>query len=284
MVTPLYAASARMVGELASILGRQDDAQHYRKLFEDIRGAYLKKFYDASSGQIGPGTQASQSFALYLGLLPEEQRRPALEFLLDDIHRKHDDHLSTGIFGTKYMLAALSRAGDAGVAYTLVNQKTYPGWGYMLENDATTLWEHWKGSDSTYTHNHPMFGSVSEWFYQWLGGIQPAPDAAGFDRIVIRPQVVGDVKWVRCRYRSVRGDISTKWERDGRRFSLHVEIPPNTTATLHLPCDKLDSVKESAKPASQAEGVRFVREKGGEAVFEVGSGRYAFETQLPNRN
>jgi len=85
------------------------------------------------------------------------------------------------------MLNALTDSGRADFAYEMVNQRVFPGWGYMLENGATTLWEHWAGSDNTYSHNHPMFGSVSEWFYKALAGISPAPDAVGFDHILLRP-------------------------------------------------------------------------------------------------
>ena len=166
----------------------------------------------------------------------------------------------------------------------VVNQKTFPGWGYMLENGATTLWEHWEGSDNTFSHNHPMFGSVSQWFYHWLGGIQPDPEAVGFDRISIRPQPVKDLNWVRSSYNSVRGRILSNWRRDGARLELEVEIPPNTTALVHLPAQQLEQVKESGRPVAQAPGVEFVRADRGRMIFRVGSGRYVFaatQTALP---
>lgn len=278
MVTPLFAASARMVGELAAILGRDEDAGKYAQLSEQIRQAYLQKFFDPASGKVGPGSQASQAFALYLNLLPAEQRPAALRWLVEDIRDRQTNHLTTGIFGTKFMLATLSDADQAELASTLVNRKTFPGWGYMLENGATTLWEHWKGSDNTYSHNHPMFGSVSEWFYQWLGGIQPAPDAVGFDRIVIRPQAVREVDWVRSSYNSVRGQIVSNWKRDGGRLKLEIEIPANTSALVYLPSAEGTPIKEDGRPVAKAEGVRLLREGRGHAVLAVGSGRYSFET------
>jgi alpha-L-rhamnosidase len=277
MVTPLFAASARTLSELAAILGREVEAQKYGRLFEQIRKAYLDRFLDRASGKVGPGTQASQAFALYLNLLQPEQRPAALQFLLDDIRLRHDGHLSTGIFGTKFMLDVLSRAGEADLASTIVEQKTYPGWGCMLENGATTLWEHWEGSDNTYSHNHPMFGSVSEWFYHWLGGIQPAPEAMGFDRIIIRPQTVKDLNWVRCSYSSVRGRIFSNWKRDGNLLKLEVEIPANTTALVYLPVSEAGQVKEGGKPVERSPGVQSVRQDGSNMILEVGSGRYCFD-------
>jgi len=281
MVTPLFAGSAKTVSELAAILDHKAESQRYERLSQRIQKAYLGKFLDPTNGQVGPGTQASQAFALYLGLVPEKQRAAVLQFLLDDIRRRYDGHLATGIFGTKFMLDVLSRAGEAELASTMVSQKTYPGWGYMLENGATSLWEHWQASDNTYSQNHPMFGSVSEWFYHWLGGIQPAAEAVGFDQIVIRPQVVKDLDWVRCSYNSVRGMIVCNWKRVGNRLILEAEIPANTKALVYLPASEPGQVKESGQPVARASGVQSVRQAGANTIIEIGSGRYVFETAQP---
>jgi alpha-L-rhamnosidase len=277
MVTPLFAASARIVGELAGILGRAEDAAQYQRLAGDIQKAYLEKFVDPATGKVGPGSQASQSFVLYQNLIPADQRPKVLQFLLDDLRGPREKHLSTGIYGTKYLFELLSREGQAELAYTVANQKTFPGWGYMLENGATTLWEHWKGSDNTFSLNHPMFGSVSQWFYQWLGGIQPDPDAIGFDRILIRPQAVQDLNWVRSSYQSVRGKIVSNWRREGGRLKLDIEIPANTTALVYVPAQTAEQVTESGRPTAQADGVETVRAEPGAVVFRVGSGRYLFD-------
>jgi alpha-L-rhamnosidase len=281
MVTPLFAASARILSELSTIAGQPVEARKYAELFEKVRTAYLEGFVDPASGKVGPGTQASQAFALYLDLVPAERRAAVLQYLLDDIRLRQDGHLSTGIFGTKFLLDTLSREGHAEVASGIVKQKTFPGWGYMLENGATTLWEHWKGSDNTYSHNHPMFGSVSEWFYHWLGGIQPAPDAVGFDRIVIRPQMVKDLDWVRCSYRSARGMIISNWKRRGNRLQLDIEIPANASALVFLPAMEATQVKEGGKPVLRSEGIRFIRQEGNQVLLQVASGRYSFETPSP---
>jgi alpha-L-rhamnosidase len=279
MVTPLYAAAARTVGELAGILGRGDDATRFAKLAGDIRAAYLGKFLDPATGRIGPGTQASQAIPLYWDVLPAERRPAALQVLLDDIRGPRQGHLSTGIFGTKYALDVLSREGHADLACAIVNQPDFPGWGHMLERGATTLWEHWKENDNTFSQNHPMFGSVSQWFFQWLGGIQPAPDAVGFDRVIIRPQPAGDLSWVNASYDSVRGKIVSRWRREKGVLTLQVEIPPGVRAAVFVPVSNAASVAEGGKPAAQSEGVRLLREERSAAVFEVGSGHYAFTAE-----
>lgn len=284
MVTPLYYQSARMLAKMAKLLGRSREAQKYQDLAKKIRIAYLDKFMETETGKFGPGTQAGQCFALYSGLVPQDQRDGAFKFLLDDIRIKHKGHLSTGIYGTKYMLALLSQEGYADVVYDIVNQKTFPGWGYMLENDATTLWEHWAFSDNTFSHNHPMFGSVSQWFFNWLGGIQPHPEAVGFDRIIIRPQIVNDLQWVKSSYNSVRGPIVSNWTRKDGYVQLDMEIPANTNATVYVPAHSIRDVQEGLNqpaPATKAQGISVLGMEGNTAVFSVGSGKYRFVSKLP---
>ena len=278
LLTPLFAASAKIVGELAAILDRPTDAAKYQRLAADIQKTYLEKFLSPVSGRIGSGMQASQAFGLYLNLIPAEQRPAVTQFLLDEIRDADRPHLFTGIFGTKFLLDVLAREGQADLATELVDQKTFPGWGYMLDNGATTLWEHWEGGNNIYSRNHPMFGTISQWFYQWLGGIQPAPEAVGFDRIIIRPQMPKNLDWVRCNYNSVRGLIVSNWQRKGDKLKIDITIPPNTTATVYVPAKDAARVTESGVSAAQAEGVQFLRQEGPAAVFAVGAGEYHFRS------
>ena len=159
--------------------GKESEAAEAEALAETIKAAFNRKFLQPGTGRYDTATQACQAFALYLGLVPAEEQERALAVLVRDIEDAHAGHLTTGIFGTKFMLHALADSGRADVAFRVVNQSTFPGWGYMLENGATTLWEHWEFSDNTYSHNHPMFGSVSEWFYRVLAGINRCAGCRG---------------------------------------------------------------------------------------------------------
>ncbi len=280
--TGFYYLNLRLAERMAGILGREELRRTYAAAADQVREAFNRRFLTAGTGKYDTGTQACQAFALHLGLTPPAERKAALDLLVRDILETRKGHLSTGIFGTKYMLRALTDLGRTDVAYTLANQRTFPGWGHMLENGATTLWEHWEFSDNVYSHNHPMFGSVSEWFFRALAGINPAPDAEGFDRLILRPQVVGDLQWANGSYRSVRGPVRSKWKRSNGRLVLTVELPPNTTAEVHVPARSADAVQEGGGPAEQARGVRFLRMEGGAAVLQVGSGQYTFSTPLPS--
>lgn len=276
MVTPLYFQSAKLLALIAGRLGRAEDEAHFRQLAEKIRAAYVARYVEAESGKVGPGTQASQSIGLATGIVPDASRAKVLEFLISAVREKQN-HLTTGILGTKFMLDELSREGHADLAYALVTQPDFPGWGWMLKNGATTLWEHWEFSDNTFSHNHPMFGSVSQWMMQWLGGIQPEVSAVGFDRIVIQPQTVSGLEWVRSSYRSIRGKIVSNWSRSGTGVTYEIEIPVNTRARIVLPATGLEAVTEGGKPLPAGFHGRVARD--GEVELEVGSGRYAFQVE-----
>jgi alpha-L-rhamnosidase len=277
--TAFYYYNLELFAHLAGVLGKKADAEEAEAEAARIKDAFNQKFLDQPTGHYDFASQACEAFPLYFGLVPAGERAKALDVLTGDI-AAHDGHLTTGIYGTKYMLNVLTDSGKAEVAYNIVNQKTFPGWGYMLENGATTLWEHWAGSDNTYSLNHPMFGSVSEWFYKTPGGIRPAPDAVGFDKIIIKPQPVGDLKWVKCSYDSIRGKIVSSWKKTDGKFTLRVEIPPNASATLYVPTDDVGSMTESGRPAERAEGLKFLRMEGNAAVFAAGPGRYEFVSEL----
>ncbi|MBI1334512.1 MAG: Bacterial alpha-L-rhamnosidase [Armatimonadetes bacterium] len=230
-----------------------------------MKRIFNNHFLDSERGKYDIGTQCCQAMPLALGLVPEDMKSKVLDVLLKDI-KAHDDHLTTGIFGTKYLFEALSDNGHDDVAYRIANQKTFPGWGYMLEKGATTLWEHWDYSDNTFSHNHPMFGSVSEWFYRSLLGIRPA--APGFKKILIRPSVVGDLTYAKGHHDCPYGRIAVSWHRKGSALTLDVDVPGNTVATVIMP-------GQDAKTSDQT-GVHV----GSDGVFEVGSGRYQFTSTL----
>jgi alpha-L-rhamnosidase len=281
LVTPLYAETARMVFRLAGLLGRKDEEARYRDLSSAVGSAYREKVLGAGPDKYAVLTQAALAAALELGLVPEGERAAAFKALVAAIEGPDGPHLTTGIFGTKFLLETLSRSGRTDLAYALVDRTSFPGWGHMLDRGATTLWEHWEYSDNTYSHNHPMFGSVSEWFFSWLAGIQPDPDAVGYDRIVFRPQPVSGLAWARATLRTVRGEVASAWRIENGRFVLSVTVPANTTAVVFIPGTDPAAVRENGAAASESEGVAFKRIEAGCSVFAIGSGRYEFSAPAP---
>jgi alpha-L-rhamnosidase len=147
----------------------------------------------------------------------------------------------------------------------------------MLEQGATTLWEHWEFSDNTYSHNHPMFGSISQWFYNWLGGIQAAPEAVGFDKVIIRPQVIDDLQWVECSHNSVRGKITSSWHKKEGNIFIKIQIPVNAEATVYLPSLINSQIYENGKPVEVSESIQFLEKGDRSLIYRVESGTYLFE-------
>ncbi|MBP7976310.1 MAG: family 78 glycoside hydrolase catalytic domain [Verrucomicrobia bacterium] len=278
--TGFYYLNAQLLARLARVLGKDAEAAEAEALAETIKAAFNRRFLQPGTGRYDTATQACQAFALHLGLVPPEEKDRALAVLVRDIEETHHGHLSTGIFGTRFMLHALADLGRADTAFQVVNQRTFPGWGHMLENGATTLWEHWEFSDNTYSHNHPMFGSVSEWFYKVLAGINAAPDAAGFDRILIRPQPVGGLRWVAASYDSVRGKVVSEWRREGGQFKLHIRVPVGAVATVFVPARAGAEITEGGQPIARAAGVRLSGRENGSVVLNVAAGEYHFASPL----
>lgn len=263
-----YYAHAKLLAEFAGITGREADAEKYNKLVNTIRTSIIKKYYIPHTGRIDNATQAAQAMALYYDLTPD--RDQSFDQLLSE-YARHNGHISTGIFTCKMAFDVLREANRNDIAYQLVNQREYPGWGYMLSKGATTLWESWDYPENGYSQNHPMFGSTEEWFYRSLLGINPGKP--GFKEIIIKPQPAGDLTWAKGGYTSVYGQIVSDWKIDGHHYLLYVEIPANTTATIYVKTTDPTVVKTSAvvKPEKYEDGY---------AVYRIPSGKYTFESVL----
>jgi len=283
LVTPLYGETARMASRLAGLLGRKDEEARYRDLAAVIGSAYRAKVLGTGPDKYAALTQAALAAALELGLVPEGERAAAFKALVAATEGPGGPRLTTGIFGTKFLLAALSRGGRADLAYALVDRTSFPGWGHMIDREATTLWEHWEYSDNTYSHNHPMFGSVSEWFFYWLAGIQPASDAVGYDKIIFRPQPVAGLAWAKAAIRTLRGEVRSEWLIENGRFVLSVTVPANAAADVFVPGVDPASVGEGGKPAGSVPGIVFRGVDAGSCVFAIGSGRYEFSAPIVSR-
>lgn len=265
-----YYQIVSLAADFAGILHKQEDSINYAGWAAKIKKAIVQKYHVPNTGRFDNATQAAQLFALYYNL--PDNKWPVIDVLLQEIDR-HNNHLSTGIFATKFLFEVLRRENRNDVAYAIANQRSFPGWGYMLAEGATTLWESWEKPENSRSLNHPMFGSVSEWFFRSLLGINAA--APGFQRIVIKPQPAGDLTWAKGSYQSIQGNIGSRWTKSGNSFNLQVDIPANTSAEVWLPATPSDRLTESGKPLS-AQNLSVAKFEDGYAVIPVPSGVYSF--------
>lgn len=267
---------AILIAEFASIIGKRADETKYELLSSKIKDAFITKFVNEESGKIGNGTPAEQALGLFYGLIPQHLNEKVTNMLLKSIEER-DTHITSGIFGTYMLLTVLDDLNRNDIAYKMVNQPDFPGWGHMINSGATTLWETWKYSDNVFSHNHPMFGSVGEWMYQSLLGIKSI--TPGFKDFYIKPQPVGDLQWVKGSYDSVRGRISCQWKIEKGVYTLKIHIPANTRAKVYIP-NNCKSVKEGDKNISSVSFISIIQDENDFCWLDVPSGDYFFSCKL----
>jgi len=283
IATAYFAYSTRLLSKMAAAIGKSEDAKKYETLFQQIKDAF-NKAYVSDDARIKGDTQTCYLLALYFDLLGDDKREPAAKHLVEDL-KKRDWHLSTGFVGLSYLLPTLTQMGYLDIAYRLLNNETFPSWGYSIKNGATTIWERWDGwteekgfqDPGMNSFNHYAFGSVGRWLFGIVAGIDT--EGPGYKRIIIRPRPGGGFSYAKASYKSIHGKIVSDWRIKGRTFTLNVTIPANTTATVYVPARDAESVTEGGKPAASSKGVRFLRMEDGKAVYEVGSGNYVFVSE-----
>ncbi len=274
LTTAMFIATANRMARLSRLIGKDEDAVRFEQYAAESTTAWQKEFFDAETGKVGTASQTEQLFALGFGGAPNDAEEAMFEHLVESLMSAEEaPQLTTGIYGTMLLLEELTKRGRHDLAVALANRKTFPSWGWMLENGATTLWEDWEGTDGTKSHSHPMFGSISGWFYRWIGGIQPAEDAVAFDRVLIRPQVPHGLEWAKSSHQSIRGRIESNWETtvEGARFEI--VIPPDTTAIAELPAGE---ITESGMSLDRAVGVTVGEVAGKIQRIELAGGHYRF--------
>jgi alpha-L-rhamnosidase len=291
--TAFFAYDANLMSKMAKAIGKDTEAHEYAKLFEQARAAWNARFvnngdanlYSPESTSIyeqlgvkasgepaalhspaisSPLTVQSQTayvLALHFDLLPEDLRPQVFDALVHDIESR-DMHLSTGFVGTPYLNHVLTRFGRSDIAYALLMQKSFPSWLFPITHGATTMWERWDGwtpekgfnDAGMNSYNHYAYGAVGDWMYSTIAGIDIDPKKPGYKHIIIRPTPGGGLTHARGKLRSMYGVIESAWHLEGSKFHLTVQIPPNTTATVHMP---------------------------GAETIEIGAGHHEFHSNLP---
>ena len=194
-----------------------------------------------------------------------------------------NSHVGNGLIGGQWLMRTLTNTGHADVAYTIASQKSYPSWGYMVEQGATTIWELWNGDHgdpAMNSGNHVMLlGDLIIWFYENLAGIRTDPDIPAFKHIVMKPYVLGDLAYVNASYNSIYGEIKSGWKLEKNKFKWDISIPANTSATIYVPTLNKEDVMEGNKLSSASEGIKFIGWENNLAVFQIESGQYSFTSK-----
>ena len=289
LATAYYAYDAELMAQMARAIGQTEDAARYDALFAHIKEAF-NAAYVSSDGRVKGDTQTGYVLALRFGLLPAALRPLAAQHLADDIAARNN-HLSTGFVGVGYLCPVLTKYGHNDTAYTLLQQTTFPSWGYSIMQGATTIWERWDGytqdkgfqDPAMNSFNHYSLGSVGQWLYQDVAGIDTDPSQPGYKHILLHPHPGPGLTQVHAAYDSIRGPIKSGWKLANGQLTWGVTIPANTTATAWVPTDSAEAVRESGRKIAAVSGIAPVRTEAGYAVYELQSGTYHFTSPFGSR-
>lgn len=261
--TAHYLQCARIMQTFAKVMARPEDAQKYGALAEGLKQKIRERFW-AQAVTEDINRQTLFATLLYHEIIPETELDAARDSLWQAVKNGPAGHFNTGIFGTKYVLETLSEFVSPDSVFAIVNSTTYPGWGHMIDRGATTIWETWKESDNTFSNNHPMFGTVTEWYYRWLAGIRPQAAYPGFQRFTLAPSPPSGLDAVDCTYHSPLGAIVSNWKKTEETYLFDFTIPAGSIAEVQLPFSNGETIPliESPQDIPALESGRFELTKG----------------------
>lgn len=275
-----------LMEKYAMMLDKSDDAKMFAELSQNMKEAFNREFFNASEGIYDNGSQTSSVLPLAFGLVPEMYKKIVFDNLVNKIINETKGHIGTGLIGCQWLMRVLSDNGRPDLAYTILNQEDYPGWGYMVKKGATTIWELWNGDTGDpgmNSGNHVMLvGDLVIWLYEYMAGIKADIQNPGFKHIIMKPHLFDDISYVNCSYKSPYGKIISNWTLDGEEFSWEITIPTNTTATVHFPSKKINDIFESGARLETRDKIKYAGAKNSRIIFEIGSGSYSFSTNKAN--
>lgn len=277
-----FANSTQLLINAAKVLGKTADVTTYEALLAKIKEAFVKE-YLTPNGRLVSGTQTAYVLSLNFDMLPEALRKQAAQRLADNV-KNYGSHLTTGFLGTPYLCHVLTRYGYTDIAYTLLLQEKYPSWLYPVKMGATTIWERWDGikPDGSFqvpsmnSYNHYSYGAIGDWMYRVMVGLDTYEDGPGYKHIKIQPRVGGGFTNASASLDTYYGKLSNSWKVDADKFTMDVEIPANTAATIYIPAASMDAVTESGTALSSAKNIHPEKTEDGYVIVTAGSGVYHF--------
>jgi alpha-L-rhamnosidase len=282
LATAYWADDAAKLSRMAMEIGKKDEADRFRAMFERVRSAFQREFV-LDDGRLAVETQTAYLLALAFSLLPTEARPLAAQHLVENL-KNLDWHLSTGFIGISHLNPALTALGRPDVAWRLLLNQDYPSWLYPVRHGATTIWERWNGwteEDGFFnphmnSFNHYSLGSVGEWLYRCVAGIELDPRVNGFKRFLIRPYPSRQLKYAQASYDSIHGMIESHWQWQDSTLILRVKIPANTQARVYIPSDEGTRVLEGGIHLEHVPGITRAGRESAFTICDALSGQYQF--------
>lgn len=284
IATAYYYKLLSYMQRFAKLTGNDTDIKEYAELADKIKTAFQNKFYNAGQYSYSNNTITANLLPLYFGICPDSLKEKVFARIYHKIHVESNDHISTGLIGTQYLMRGLSEYGQTDLAYKLASNTTYPSYGYMAANGATTIWELWNGNTADpgmNSQNHVMMlGDLLIWYYENLAGIRTDKTDVGFKKIIMKPSLPDGLDFVNASYKSLHGIIKSNWKKDAYSFEWNISIPANTNAVVYIPAKSVTDIMESGMELSKAAGVLEVKWDNGKAAIKISSGDYKFKSIL----
>jgi alpha-L-rhamnosidase len=284
--TIMFYNSVSILSKMATVTGRNEKSIFYSDLAGKIKDAFATHFIDAD-GKIEGDAQACYAMALHYDIFPKEMEKNFEKRMIEKFI-PYSGRMNTGFHSTLCLMKELIQRGYSDKAFQLLETKEFPSWGYSIEQGSTSIWERWDGyvkgrgmqGAGMNSFNHYAFGSIGEWMYENILGIQPDIDSPGFKHFILKPHPGGTLTWAEGSYNSICGKIEVSWKLEKGMFEYNFTVPPGTTATICLPGKNSQSVCLGGKKLSEMGEKMKTEYKEGYTIFEVQSGTWQATSEL----
>ncbi len=270
----------QMMQDFASLTGNNQDINEYKELAVKVKEAFNKEFFDTEKGYYGDKLLTDNLLALYFNLTNDQNKEQLIKSIREIIEVDNNGHLSVGLVGAQWLMRSLTENNMEDLAWKLATNTTYPSWGYMVKNGATSIWELWNATTAApkmNSQNHVMMlGDLIIWYYEDIAGIKTDSKKTGFKKIIMNPLFPKDLDQAQASYASIYGTIKSHWIKNENGLQWNISIPANTTATVYLPETDQDKISESQNALKDAYGILSINNESGKLKLELGSGDYQF--------
>lgn len=282
--TAYYYHYLGLMQEFAKLSGNESDIIGYQNQAVLVKDAFHKTFYKEDQRGYGDNKLTENILAVAMKLVPSEYEDKVIQTIVNTIENTNNGHLSTGVIGTQWIMRTLTNTGHADLAWKLATNTTYPSWGYMVGNGATTIWELWNGNTAApkmNSYNHVMMlGDLVIWYYEKLAGIKSSAEQVGYKQIVMKTEMIDGLSFVNASYETPYGIIVSEWARKNSKFAWDISVPANASAIVYIPAENIDDVLENGKKLAGNTDIKVIGVENNRVVLQVGSGDYHFQSKL----
>uniref|UniRef100_UPI0032180F22 family 78 glycoside hydrolase catalytic domain n=1 Tax=uncultured Draconibacterium sp. TaxID=1573823 RepID=UPI0032180F22 len=220
------------IQKIATVMGKEADAVGYRQKGNQLKEKIHKSFFDEKENSYATGSQIDLTYPLLANVVPAHLVDSVSGNLVNTIKQKNKGHFACGLVGIPVFTEWATDSKKVDLMYSMLKKKAYPGYLHMIENGATTTWEHWNG-DRSRIHN--CYNGVGSWFYKALGGIRQADGSSAYRKVIIQPQVPESITWAKTWTETPYGKVQVNWEKTKDKMRMEIEIPVGVEAEVIIP-------------------------------------------------